>query len=120
MREVKNLADADAVSRRAEASLAPGGPSPAARTVAGRIFVRRGSVWTDAMHRDSLQVTLVAPYSEAYFAVVRALPELAAWLRAGDDVLVAGRRASIRFAPGGVSSWRAGELEQLTAAFRGA
>jgi Ca-activated chloride channel family protein len=120
MREVRNLADADAVSRRAEASLAPGGPSPAARTVAGRIFVRRGSVWTDAMHRDSLQVTLVAPYSEAYFAVVRALPELAAWLRAGDDVLVAGRRASIRFAPGGVTSWRAGELERLTAAFRGA
>jgi Ca-activated chloride channel homolog len=119
LREVKSLADADAASRRAEATLAGGGPSSAARSVAGRVFVRRAGVWTDATHRDSLQVTAVAPYSDAYFALVRALPELAPWLRVADEVLIAGRRASIRIAPAGVTSWRDGELARLTRAFRG-
>ena len=120
MRDVKSLADADAVSRRAEASLAADhGPSSATRSVAGRIFIRRAGVWTDGTHRDSLQVTVVAPYSDAYFALVRALPELAPWLRVGDEVLVAGRRASIRIAPAGVTAWRSGELDRLTRAFRG-
>jgi Ca-activated chloride channel family protein len=119
MREVKSLADAEEAQRRAEATLNPGGPTSAARTVAGRVFVRRAGIWTDATHRDSLQVTVVAPFSDAYFALVRALPELAPWLRAGDDVLVAGRRASIRIAPSGLTAWRHGELGRLTHAFRG-
>jgi Ca-activated chloride channel family protein len=119
LREVKSLAEADAVSRQTTGRLAAGGPSPAARTVAGRIFVRRAGIWTDALHRGSLQVTVVAPYSDAYFALVRALPELRPWLGAGDDVLVAGRRISIRVAPAGLSTWRSGELERVAAAFRG-
>jgi Ca-activated chloride channel family protein len=120
MREVKSLADADAVSRQATERLGSAGPRSATRTVAGRIFVQRGGIWTDALHRDSLQVTVVAPYSDAYFALVRALPELGPWLRAGNDVLVAGRRVSIRIAATGISSWRSGELERVAAAFRGA
>ncbi len=119
MRDVKSLADADAAVRRAEASIDRGGPTPAARTVAGRVFLRKGGVWTDATHRDSVQVTVVAPFSDAYFALVRALPELAVWLRVGDEVLVAGRRASIRIAPAGVTAWRHGELDRLALAFRG-
>ncbi len=119
MREAKSLADADVASRRAEASIDRGGPTSAARTVAGRVFVQKGGVWTDATHHDSVQVTVVAPFSDAYFALVRALPELAGWLRAGDEVLVAGRRASIRIAPAGVKAWRRGELERLALAFRG-
>jgi Ca-activated chloride channel family protein len=120
LREVKSLADADATQERVEAAINGRGPSSAARTVAGRVFIRRGAVWTDATHRDSVQVTVVAPFSDAYFALVRALPELAPWLRAGAEVLVAGRRASIRIAPSGVTAWRRGELERLTTAFRGA
>jgi Ca-activated chloride channel homolog len=119
MREVKSLADVDAVSGGTTVRSATRGPSSADRSVAGRIFVRRGGVWTDALHRGSLQVTVVAPYSDAYFALVRALPELRRWLGAGNDVLVAGRRISIRVAPAGLSTWRSGELERVAAAFRG-
>jgi Ca-activated chloride channel family protein len=119
LRDVKSLAEADEAEKRAEAAFDVAGPTSATRTVAGRVFLRRGGVWTDATHRDSLQVTVVAPFSDAYFALVRALPELAPWLRAGDEVLVAGRRASIRIAPAGVTAWRNGELERLTSAFRG-
>jgi Ca-activated chloride channel family protein len=119
MREVKSLADADAMSRRAQAGLTEDGLTSATRSVAGRIFVRRRGVWTDATHRDSLHVTAVAAYSEAYFGLVRALPELAPWLGAGDDVLIAGRRISIRITPSGVTAWRRGEVERVVRAFRG-
>jgi hypothetical protein len=64
-------------------------------------------------------VTVVAPFSDAYFALVRALPELTPWLRAGDEVLVAGRRASIRIRPSGITAWRHGDLDRLAHAFRG-
>src|SRR5256886_6744284 len=48
----------------------------ASRRVGGRLFVRRDSVWTDVAHSDSLPVVRVAAFSDAYFALLRALPEL--------------------------------------------
>ncbi|HYT04323.1 MAG TPA: VIT domain-containing protein, partial [Gemmatimonadales bacterium] len=53
--------------------------APAARTgatqrVGARLFVLRDSVWTDTRHGDSLRVVRVAPFSDAYFALLRALP----------------------------------------------
>jgi hypothetical protein len=65
-------------------------------------------------------VTVVTSFSDAYFSLVRALPELAPCLRAGDEVLIAGRRASIRIGPSGVGEWSTGQLEQLVRDFRGA
>ncbi|HEU5170225.1 MAG TPA: VIT domain-containing protein [Gemmatimonadales bacterium] len=118
--EVKSLDEADHRARQATSAAGSGGPTPAMRAVSGRVFVRRGDVWTDAGHRDSLQVTVVAPYSDAYFALVRALPELAPWLAVGDEVLVAGRRASIRIGPTGIAAWRHGQLERVARDFRGA
>lgn len=89
------------------------------RRVNGRIFLRNGALWTDAMHRDSLRVYNVAPFSDAYFALVRMLPEIAPFLRVGDEVLIAGRRASIRVTTGGTTSWRPGELQAAVRGFRG-
>jgi len=98
---------------------APGAPAPRAiRRAGGRIFVQTDSGWTDAAHRDSLKVVAVAPYSDAYFALVRALPEIAPCLGVGDDLLIAGRRSSIRITATGKTSWGAGELEALVTAFR--
>jgi Ca-activated chloride channel family protein len=119
LREVKSLADADVAASRAEADVVRRGPTSAARSVAGRIFVRRGGVWTDAMHHDTLHVTTVVAYSDAYFALVRVLPEIAPWLRTGDEVLIAGRRASVRIGPAGLRTWGRGELERFADAFRG-
>ena len=65
-------------------------------------------------------MTVVTSFSDAYFSLVRALPELAPWLRAGDEVLIAGRRVSIRIGPSGLRAWGAGQLEQLVRDFRGA
>ncbi len=122
MAGVTNLAAADhAAKTRMEQIVGgvPGGPAArAVRRVAGRIFVQTDGGWTDAAQRDSLKVIAVAPYSDAYFALVRALPEIAPYLAVGEDVLVAGRRSSVRITAGGKTAWGPGELEQLVRAFR--
>ena len=117
-----NLAAADKAVGDRLAELAATGPRGAAavRRVGGRIFVGRDGVWTDAAHRDSLNVTRVAAFSDAYFALVRALPELAPFLGVGDEVVVAGHRASVRIGSGGTATWRPGELQALVRSFRGA
>jgi Ca-activated chloride channel homolog len=91
----------------------------AIRRAGDRVFVARGGVWTDASHADSLHVTSVAAFSEAYFALTRTLPELAQYLTVGSEVLVAGRSGSIRIGSAGTTEWQAGELAELVRAFRG-
>jgi len=93
----------------------------AARTqrAGGRVFVWRDSTWTDIAHGDSLRVVTVAAFSDAYFALLRALPELVKPATLEPAVLVAGRRVSVKIQAGGTETWRPGELEQLVREFRG-
>src|SRR5438034_187878 len=98
--------------------------APAARTgatqrVGARLFVLRDSVWTDVRHGDSLRVVRVAPFSDAYFALLRALPELVKPAALAPAVLVAGRRVSIKIESGGKTAWADGDLERLVREFRG-
>jgi len=98
--------------------------APAARTgatqrVGARLFVLRDSVWTDTRHGDSLRVVRVAPFSDAYFALLRALPELVKPAALAPAVLVAGRRVSIKIESGGKTAWADGDLERLVREFRG-
>jgi len=89
------------------------------RRIDGRLFMLRQDVWTDLRHVDSLPITAVAPFSDAYFALLRALPELERAVALTPAVLVAGRRASIEIAARGKTAWRPGELERLVREFRG-
>jgi Ca-activated chloride channel family protein len=88
------------------------------RRVDGRLFILRQDVWTDLRHGDSLSVTKVEPFSDAYFALLRMLPELGHAVALTPAVLMAGRRVSIEIAAGGKTAWRAGELEALVRDFR--
>lgn len=88
------------------------------RRVDGRLFILRQDVWTDLRHADSLPVIKVAPFSDAYFALVRRLPELSRAVALTPAVLVAGRRVSIEIAASGKTAWRTGELESLVRDFR--
>jgi Ca-activated chloride channel family protein len=113
-------ADAAADARMGELGGVRGVARNDVQRVHGRLFVRIGSVWTDAAHQDSLRVIEVAPFSEAYFQLVRVLPEVAPYLRLGDEVLVAGRRASIKVTASGTTTWRTGQMDAVVRAFRGA
>jgi Ca-activated chloride channel family protein len=113
--EVKTLSAAG--SARDEAEVAGRLPT---RRAGGRLFVQRGGVWTDAGHTDTLQVVSVTAFSPAYFALLRALPELADCLAGDDEVLVGGRSLSIRLGQSGLTAWTTGELERTVRGFRGA
>src|SRR3989441_6537136 len=99
--------------RRARSGINP------TQRVGGRLFIMRDSTWTDLGHGDSLRVVSIAPYSEAYFALLKALPDLREAAALEPAVLVAGRRASIKIEAGGKTRWNPGELERLVRDFRG-
>ena len=65
-----------------------------------------------------MRVVTVAPFSPAYFALLRALPELVQPAALQPAVLVAGRRVSVKIQEGGLESWREGELAELAKQFR--
>jgi hypothetical protein len=87
--------------------------------VGGRMFVLRDSIWTDLRHAESARIVTVAPYSDAYFALLRALPELVRAAALEPAVVVAGGGVSIKIGGGGKSAWGTGELEDLVRKFRG-
>jgi Ca-activated chloride channel homolog len=87
--------------------------------VGGRLFVWRDSAWVDVAHGDSLRVVTVAAFSDAYFALLRALPELQQPATLTPAFLVAGRRVSIEIGAKGTTTWADGELERLVREFRG-
>ena len=99
--------------RRAHSGINP------TQRVGGRLFIMRDGTWTDLGHGDSLRVVTIAPYSDAYFALLKALPDLQDVATLEPAVLVAGRRASIKIGAGGKTQWNPGELERLVRAFRG-
>jgi hypothetical protein len=61
----------------------------------------------------------VAAFSDAYFALLRTLPELVRPATLEPAVLVAGRRVSIKIETSGKTTWTDGELERLVREFRG-
>ena len=115
-----------ASSMSLDAVSVPAAPTPSgehgredvARRVGGRVFALRDGVWTDIGHGDSLRIIAVAPFSDAYFALLRALPELVQPATLQPVVLVAGRRVSIKIEASGRTTWAEGELEQLVREFR--
>ncbi len=117
MRDARSLAEAEAVAEDKLASLS--GNDRGVRRAGGRIFRQTVGVWTDVAHSDSLRVLNIAPFSAAYFAVVRALPELSESLGVGESVIIAGQRASIKIATGGHQTLSDLELRSLVRDFRG-
>jgi Ca-activated chloride channel homolog len=99
--------------RRAHAGINP------TQRIGGRLFIMRDSTWTDLGHSDSLRVVSIAPYSDAYFALLKALPDLREAAALEPAVLVAGRRVSVKIVEGGKTRWNPGELERLVKEFRG-
>jgi Ca-activated chloride channel family protein len=118
--EVKSLNAAEEVAQsRVEAATRDRASQVTVRRVGSRVFVQRGEVWTDLAQTDRIPVTVVAEFSRAYFDLVRMLPELAPYLSVGNQVLVAGRQASIRIAPSGIQELDRGQLNALVGHFRG-
>jgi hypothetical protein len=99
----------------------------ARQIVAGRSFVMRDSVWTDVAVRADVKSLDIVAFSDAYFALLRELPEVKAY--AGLDMFaIAGDKLTIRvFAAGskipaaasGVTKLSDTELAAIVKQFRG-
>jgi Ca-activated chloride channel family protein len=111
MRGAQTLAQADAAAPavREEGIMS--------RRVGTRTFVRRDSVWTDARFTEGTRVVTVQPYSDAYFALVRELPELATAFALGERVLVRGTKVAIAVAPDGVAQMTRAQIAEIVAAW---
>ena len=111
MRGAQTLAQAEeaAPALRYEGSIS--------RRVDARTFVLRDSVWTDARFAEGIRVVKVKAYSEAYFALVRELPELASAFALGDRVLVCGTKVAIAVAPDGVEQLSGADIKSTVAAW---
>jgi Ca-activated chloride channel family protein len=60
------------------------------RTVGAKTFTLQGGVWTDSAYDAAKQkdLTVVQAFSDAHFALLKAIPRLAAYTSLGDNVLV--------------------------------
>jgi Ca-activated chloride channel homolog len=89
----------------------------ASRRVGTRMFTLRDSVWTDSRFSEGKRVVTVNPYSEAYFALVRELPDLASAFALGESVLVCGTKMAIAIAPNGVAQLTRAQIGEIVAAW---
>ncbi|MBA3890448.1 MAG: VWA domain-containing protein [Gemmatimonadaceae bacterium] len=89
------------------------------RSAMGRSFRRDADArWTDAQFAAGVPTVQVAPYSEAYFALLRELPALQEALSLGERVLVAGRGVALEVAEGGRSTLSRAELSRVIEGLR--
>ncbi|MEP7326888.1 MAG: VWA domain-containing protein, partial [Gemmatimonadota bacterium] len=114
-----SLAEAERVADHRMDELRRRDGSAPTRRAGGKVFRQDGTRWIDVLVSDSVPVSEVVAYSDAYFALVRALPELSQYLAAGDDLTIAGKRATIRIGATGTRTWTAGQLERLLRAYKG-
>jgi len=123
MAQATSLSAADEAAEERMVNAAPsspGGRSVESKRAGGRVFIHRDGVWTDLAHKPTQRVVTVAAYSDAYFALVRAMPELAPCLGVGDTIVLAGRSVSVKIATGGgITAWQPGALDATVRDFRG-
>jgi Ca-activated chloride channel homolog len=114
--EARSLAAADAAVEIAEADFTGG--SANRRVVAGRTFELKNNVWTDVRSTGKNEMVNIEPFSHAYFAVLRALPELKPAWSAMPSNVVAGKRVAIALKSGGRRNLSQAEINNLVAKFR--
>lgn len=71
------------------------------RRLGNLTFVLRDSVWTDARFRKGSTVLRVKAYSDAYFKLIDALPELREAFSFSERLIVSGRSIAIEITPDG-------------------
>ena len=88
------------------------------RTVGGRVFRNQKGTWTDTNKPRSTAMLTIKPFTPAYFALLRALPELESYWKVFTNVQISGRNLSVKLAPDGVSQLSAQEIANAVKEFR--
>jgi Ca-activated chloride channel family protein len=117
-REAKSIADVDAAQNEAE-QMGGRGAIAGTRQVAGRMFVERDGEWRDVSLAADVKTVTIETFGEAYFELLKRLPELEPYWKAFDDVTIMGSSVAIRVAQSGASRMSGAELDRLVREFRG-
>ena len=117
MREATSVAALQEAEEKLARRVAMSGEG-AVQVVAGRIFHLENGVWTDGLHEPGRTPVKVKAYSEAYFRLLDALPELKTVLREVPRALVAGGAVSIQVGDDGVETLTRDEVDDLVSRFR--
>ena len=104
----------------ATGSVAGDARAAAPRIVAGRTFRLTNGLWVDDAADRKVRTLDIAPFSDAYFAVLSALPELKPYVTELKTVAVSGRLVTIRFTKGGIATLAAADVANTVAQFRSA
>lgn len=72
-----------------------------ARRIGAKVFIRHGDTWVDAAKSDTARVARIKPFSDAYFKLIGAIPELREMFALGDKVTVGTRAVTIELAEDG-------------------
>jgi Ca-activated chloride channel family protein len=94
-RAATNLAAADAID---DAKIVE------ARRAGSKIFQKKGDTWIDAAKSDSARTVRIKPYSDAYFKLIDAVPDLRDVFSLGDKVTVGTKTITIELADDGLMS----------------
>lgn len=105
-RAATNLAVADESDLRKE-------DKAGSRRVGQRSFRLTGEKWIDSRPLDSLKVIKVRAFSEAWFKLIEAIPELKEVFALGDKVLVVGRETAIETSLDGKETLSDSELRTI-------
>ena len=89
------------------------------RVVGGRTFALRDDVWVQRGIATDARVVRIALYSDAYFALLRAAPELRAIVTELSPVRVGGAEVALELGEAGEDTLSRREIDRLVAAFRG-
>ena len=87
--------------------------------VGGRVFELREEVWTDVTLMEDTRVFAVRAYSQAWFDLIDAIPELGSIMREHDSIVIAGQELSVRVGDEGSEELSATELAEVVTGFRG-
>ena len=110
------LRSATTLDQAADASAAPGG---GVRQAMGRTFVRDAKGrWTDTRYQGNARTVAIAPFSAAYFALLRALPALQDLFALGDALVVMGDGVALEISGSGRDALSDAELRDVVARLR--
>ncbi len=99
--------------------VASGRGGVARMAVGGRVFELREEVWTDVTLIEGTRVVAVRAYSQAWFDLIDAIPELGSIMREHDSIVIAGQELSVRVGDEGSEELSATELAEVVTGFRG-
>ena len=83
------------------------------RRIGARLFILRDGIWTDAARSDSTRIIKIKPFSEAYFKLIDAIPDLREVFALGDKVVVATRGLTIEVTEFGSETIGESELRTI-------